>query len=116
MEREEATEIYLAQEVEDPARIRANALIAKKLEGSATQAEVMELRGLYAQLSSSYPGYGQPTMIGESVRTSDGRVGVVDRVDIGDGSLYVWFGDIRDTDGAKIVESVPCAAVEVEEG
>ena len=113
MEREEATEIYLAQEVEDPARLRADELITKKLAGSATQAEVMELRSLYARLSSTYPGYGQPSMIGESVRHSDGRVGIVDRVDIGDASLYVWFGETNPHDGSKIAEAVPCAQLEL---
>lgn len=41
------------------------------------------------------PGYGQALLIGKKVRHKDGRVGEVERVYLGSGELFIWFGDTR---------------------
>lgn len=65
---------------------------------------------------------GHPVVTGKRVRLKDGREGEIDRVAMGDGALYVWFGQTVIPDhnpqfpAAPMrigVEEIPCGDAEL---
>lgn len=50
--------------------------------------------------------FGQPKLIGKKVKF-EGSVGVVDRVDITTGDIFVWFGEITKIGEMKVTQTCP---------